>query len=158
MDSIEKLRKYVHDNTDNSIELTSYPPQHVTRCTREKLLELIDAIEAEVKKCYMELPLGFDGEPIHVGDVLRKTFDGCDTDIEIAVSGVSEEYVYSWYNEDNEDEVFDLMGTVPYCAKRSKCFRHKDDPERILKDVLNGTCSLNRARERYAEVEKRERP
>ena len=58
IESIEKLREYAEQCCP---EYEDYDA---------RMIEIADAIEAEIKSRYMLLPVDADGVPIHVGDVM----------------------------------------------------------------------------------------
>ena len=74
----------------------------------------------------IEPPKDAYGKPIYVGDVLRKMFNGEDTDIVVVVKGVSRDTIFVKYGEDEEDyeKALAMMTTIPYYEVASTCFRH----------------------------------
>ena len=91
MKSIDKLREYTL--CDKGEELTAYFSSK----------EIADEIEAEIAANYLELPIGLDHEPIHVGDICEMNGERfevrqlkTDGDCWWAVARIGECYL-TWY-------------------------------------------------------------
>lgn len=81
----------------------------------------------------VEPPKDVNGEPIYVGDILRKVFNGEDTDIIVKVSGIASDAIFVEYECNGRDyeTVSDIMMTIPFYEVLAKCFRHIDYREEV---------------------------
>ena len=76
LESIGKLRKYVHDYPKGIGTYTVYSRM-------QELTEIADAIQDEVDSRFMELPLDADGVPIRVGDKIHRTTSAVDKVVDV---------------------------------------------------------------------------
>lgn len=130
LESIERLKKYVAANTDESYVLTSYPPQYRVVCST-MINDLIDAVEREVEEQieerYVELPKDADGETIRIGDVME-----CNGK-KLKVMALSE--TQAFFFDDGEIANYGV-----------KIIRHYKPPtvEDVLEEALNRAANLDR--------------
>jgi hypothetical protein len=122
----DEMRKYIAEAWDGSIYINQRP---------KRLLEIADRIDTEYQKCIRELnnladaaillPLGADGVPIHVGDVMENIF--CPS-TRYEVTGVGVGCFYAWGYEQERYLQFD-----------ADCFRHHKPEtwERIIEDAIS---------------------
>lgn len=106
MESVDKLRElpvFGAVSVDGDLNATN---QRMVCATKEEVLEIADAIEAEIAERYLALPLDADGVPIRVGDKLigyNERFD---------VEGIGDGIVIFRAENDELGELFNPAATV----------------------------------------------
>jgi len=93
LEQVAMLREWAHEKHDMIMghglsELLEFTP-----CDRKSLLNIADAIEAEIETRWMRLPLDADGVPIHIYDRLLKS-TGAQKPTYGEVVGISDDSVF----------------------------------------------------------------